>query len=284
VSVRVVDSPALERTWSGSDAPPAWETILGDGLPLTHEVGSAGDHRFRYGPDAFHLSVDGSTILCAPKNGGDMAWRRQLLDTVLFSASFVHGFELLHASAVESEEGVVAFVAASGGGKSSLAAELLRRGMPLFCDDVLALRAGPDGVVCFPAPAVMNVPSAISRRGGLWDVVADMPGEDESWVAVRGASTDARPLAAVYFLDRNAPATRCDDLESGRLQQLLGNAISLPHDLDRARGRFGLFSEVAASVPMRRLSATPGTSPSALADIVEASLGLTDAPMMAVAL
>ncbi len=283
MNVRVVDGATVESAWSGSDGPPAWETVLGDGLPLSHELGRTGDHRFLYGPDTFHLSADASVVLCAPKNGGDVAWRRQLLDTVLFSASFLHGFELLHASAVETDEGVVAFVSSSGGGKSTLAVELLKRGMRLFCDDVLALRSGPRGLLCYPAPAVMNVPSLVSRRGRLWDVVADVPSEDESWVAVREASTNPRPLAAVYLLDRDAESAGCSELTAGGLQQLLANAISLPHDLDRARARFEVFSELAAQVPLRRLTGTPDTTPTALADIVEASLGLADEPMMAVA-
>jgi serine kinase of HPr protein (carbohydrate metabolism regulator) len=40
---------------------------------------------------------------------------------------------------VDSAEGVVAIAGPSGSGKSTLAIELLRRGWPLFADDVLTL-------------------------------------------------------------------------------------------------------------------------------------------------
>src|SRR5205085_6154423 len=105
--------------WSGTPDPPDWETVLGDGRAIRHEVGIAGDHRFSYGSDRFHVSADGGTVLCAVERPDATSWQRQLLDTILFSVSFEKGYELLHASAVEVDNGVVAFVARSGGGKSS---------------------------------------------------------------------------------------------------------------------------------------------------------------------
>ena len=48
--------------------------------------------------------------------------------------------------------GVVAIMAPSGAGKSTLAAELMRRGWPLFADDVLVLD-GPGLAQSSPTPA-----------------------------------------------------------------------------------------------------------------------------------
>ena len=269
----MVAPAALERSWSGTDGPPVWETVLGDGLALEHEIGTGGDHRFRYGSTLFHISAAGDTVLCAPEDRGDPAWQRQLLDTILFSASFVNGFELLHASAVEFPQGVVAFVAPSGGGKSSAASELMRRGMPLFCDDVLAIGETADGVACFPAPPVMNLPEAAASPSELGcTVIAGFPEERELWVALSRPAASPRPLAGVYLLERDAPETGAFELRGPAVLELLRHAISLPHSLARARSRFRLFSTLAESVPVRRLCGGGTADPAALADLVEDSL------------
>jgi hypothetical protein len=267
VSVRLVERAELERAWSGGDSAPVWETVMGDGTSFVHEIGAAGDHRFLYGADAFHLSNDAGTILCAPADPEDAAWRRQLLDTILFSAAFANGLELLHAAAVETDDGVVAFVAGTGAGKSSLAAELVRRGLPLFCDDVLALAVGPEGLLCFPAPPVMSLPGASGAVAGR--VIAGFPREGELWLAPERFAASPRPPAAIYVLDREAGGI---DEVAPTVLDLLPHAISLPHDSARARSRFALFSELAQQVPLRRLH-VDADDPAALADRVEASLG-----------
>jgi hypothetical protein len=269
----MVEQATLERGWSGTDGPPVWETVMGDGVPLEHEIGVAGDHRFRYGSATFHVSTDGGTVLCAPEDPLDAAWQRQLLDTILFSVSFVNGYELLHASAVEWEGEVVAFVAGSGAGKSTLAAELVRRGRPLFCDDVLAIGHGPDGLLCFPGPAVMNLPDAAGAPDALGaSVIATFPDEAERWVAMRETADAPRPLIAVYVLDRGAERPSVVDVPGASVVDLLPHGISLPHDLQRARERFGVFSALAEQVALRRLRSTPDCDPAALADLVETSI------------
>lgn len=283
VTLSLVRPNELERAWSGTDQPPVWRTVLSDGLPLEHEMGKGGDHRFRYGSAAFHLSADSRTLLCAPEDPADPGWQRQLLDTILFSASFANGFELLHASAVEHETGVLAFVAVSGGGKSSLAAELVRRGLPLFCDDVLAIAPAGEGLECFPGPPIMNLPHAGAPAHELGDVIADFPREHEAWVAVRGAATSPLPLAAVYLLDRTADDADLVPSPGRPLLELLAHAIGLPHDFSRARRRFDVFSRVASETPVWRLEASPSTTPADLADLVEQSVAEAGDALMAVA-
>lgn len=144
--------------------------------------GPEGDILFDYGRRAlFHLSADHRVLRCAPAGGTGCAWQRVLLDTILWTVSLLRGFELLHASAVETPAGIVAFVAVSGGGKTSLAAECLRRGAALFCDDILALD-DPDGqVVGHPGPPLMNLPLPLTVESLRQAEVIDYFG-DEKWV------------------------------------------------------------------------------------------------------
>ena len=66
--------------------------------------GADGDVLIRYGHRAFfHLSADRRVLRCAPTERDDPIWQRVLLDTVLWTASLLRGYELLHASAVQTD-------------------------------------------------------------------------------------------------------------------------------------------------------------------------------------
>jgi ferredoxin len=63
--------------------------------------------------------------------------RAAYLATVLPLALQAAGHQLLHASAIDTPEGVIAFCGPSGAGKSTLAAALARRGHPQWADDAV---------------------------------------------------------------------------------------------------------------------------------------------------
>jgi hypothetical protein len=231
----------------------------------------AGDVLICYGHRALmHLSADGRVLRCAPTVQDDPYWQRVLLDTVLWSLSLLRGFELLHASAVETPAGIVAFVAASGGGKSSLAAEYLKRGASFFSDDIVALDDPAGQVVGFPGPPVMNLPLPFDPAEVAAQPIADFG--EERWVEVEPASPAARPLAAVVIVDR-APGheAACSRVEATTLE-LLPHALGMPHLDRRVKRRFELFSRVAATTPVLHLTADPTVPTGVLADLVDAGI------------
>ena len=59
----------------------------------------------------FHLSADHGVLRCAISERGT-AWQRVLLDTVFWTISLLQGFELLHAGAVVTSQGLIALVGA----------------------------------------------------------------------------------------------------------------------------------------------------------------------------
>jgi hypothetical protein len=266
-------SAAVERAWSGPGEGPSWETVFPEGCFVRFQPGKAGDHRLEYGGQtSFHFSPDARTLLCAPADPADPAWKRFLLDTGLWSVSLIRGYEALHASAVELPEGVVAFVAQMGGGKTSLAAEFVRCGNPLFADDVVALRPTDGEVRAYPGPPLMNLALEQSRAGAaeIGTVLATF--DDEAWVAVSNSADEPRPLAAVYLLDRRAGLDDAVKRVEATVLDLLPHSFGFHHLRGRRRTRFEAFAELAASVPVFKLMADTATTPAAIAHLVRRSV------------
>ncbi len=277
VRIALAEPSELRRRFSG-DPVATWETTLADGAGLRYDRGAAGDHRVVYGETVFHLDDAATTVLCAPADRDDAAWQRQLLDTVLFTASFIRGVELLHAGAVVTPRGAVALAGRTGAGKSSLVAELMRRGHRLLSDDVVAVEAAGHAVMAFPGPAVMNLPAGRSDLAEIGvRVVARFDAEDEQWVVVPGAARDASPLAALFVLDPGGPQTGVQAVSDATFLDLAPYTISLPHGRARAQRRFDVLSTLADGVPVNRLSRGPSASPGVLADHFERWLGLRGA-------
>lgn len=196
----------LEAAWSGARDPSLWRGRLGDGRELTIKWGREGDLLFAYGQRArFHLDPSAALLRCAPREAADLGWQRVLVNRVLPNVSLARGREALHASAVQTPLGVLAIAAPSGGGKSTLAVEMMRRGWPLFADDVLVLGRGRNGVEAMPSSPHMNV-----AIGAVDPPPAEELGETlgilngERWIAVRSAARETAPVAAVALLERKA--------------------------------------------------------------------------------
>lgn len=245
-----------------------------DGCAYAMLEGSDGDLLICYGYRAlFHLSADGCTLRCAPVERDDPVWQRVLLDTVLWTASLVRGYEQLHASAVRTPGGVVAFLAASGGGKTTLATEFLRRGSALFTDDILALEQRDGVVIAHPGPAVMNLPHhLVAALNGDATVLGDFG--NEQWVRVRRPTLSPEPLAAVVIVARAVGLdTRLVAAENPVIA-LMAHLVGFPHLTDREQSRFELYASLAATTPVYELTADPSVSTAELADLVGERLAL----------
>jgi hypothetical protein len=264
----------VEAAWAAREPVTAWRSVFGDGQVFSGQQAADRSWRLAYGRDAlFFVSADAGTVLCGPEDPRDAAWQRVLLDAVLMVASIASGFEVLHAGAVETSTGVVAVAAESGGGKSSLVAELVRRGHPLFCDDILVLDRGPDGPRAHPGPPVMNVPRSpehfpVAEIGAVLGTFGD-----EAWVAVRGGARRPRPLAAVCLLERSPDATTQVQRLAASPLHLRAHVRPLRVPVERDRGRFELLADLAETAPVYRVCAGPEVRPDGVADMVEGVLG-----------
>jgi hypothetical protein len=275
---------AIQDGWSGLDAV-GWEGFI-DGAPFVVERGVAGDHRFVHGalPDpggvptpetraVHHLSTDAGVLRCAPSDPSDPSWWRVVLDSVLFTVALLQGYEALHAGAIATPQGAIAVTAATGGGKSTLLAELLGRGLELMADDVLVLESrGTEVPLAHPAPPLMTVPAASSPAGSEAAPAQTICSiEGERWIAV---PVHPEPLAlkALIVLDRrpgSGPGASLRRIESP-LAPLLDALIGFPRSTERQRARFELASVLSQTVGLWRLAASLDTPPDVLADTLSA--------------
>lgn len=136
-----------------------------------------------------------------------------LWGTVYGAVAWLNGLAVLHASAVSTAGGAIAFTAPSGGGKSTMAAMLAREGLPLVCDDTLALAPSSAGPLAIPDAKPLK----------LWTDALELTG-----VAATG------PIHAVPGKHYCQPPTRAD--EPLILRHLVLLATGDKPELEQLRG------------------------------------------------
>jgi hypothetical protein len=104
-------------------------------------------------------------VMPAPGADDDLI-RLYIVGTIMAALLYQRGLLVLHASAVEVKGGVIAFLGASGWGKSSIAAALYARGHGLVADDVAAVDLSKATSTVIPAlPQIKLNPEVASSLG-----------------------------------------------------------------------------------------------------------------------
>jgi hypothetical protein len=129
------------------------EWVLPDGVTWTLFYRKGADYLLRF-PDLadFEVSADGTGVSCWPTPGTDEATvEHMLVNQVLPLALSRQGRLVFHASAVALADGAVAFMGASGRGKSTLTAGFAQGGFRFLTDDGLQLDECEDGYLVRPS-------------------------------------------------------------------------------------------------------------------------------------
>jgi hypothetical protein len=275
VVLELADKGEIDAAWSRAEQPPLWQTVFSDGASYRIERGREGDHLLVYSDRAvFHLDAPRQRLRCAPADMGDHRWQRVLLDDVFYAVSALHGYALLHCGAVATDLGTIAICAGTGGGKTTLTAELIRRGGALVCDDLLAVERTPGGPIAHPAPAVMSVSRTARERdksppGRLLGV---LPGEDELWIEVDRAGVSRGPLTAIFVLSRAAGVEPTARRRRATVIDLLPYAIGIGLAPEHRAGKFQALSDVAEKVPVFDLTIPLDLAPAESAALLESAL------------
>jgi hypothetical protein len=133
--------------------------------------------------------------------------RAYLLGSVFGTLCHQRGITPLHASAIDVADGCVAFVGASGAGKSTSVAALARRGHEIIADDECFLQLGTNGDV-LAWPGISRIRLWEDARAALGfdgpGVEREMQEYNKYYVPVRPPRnpTQSRPLRRVYQLHR----------------------------------------------------------------------------------
>lgn len=141
------------RAQEPSDQEPYYRWDFPDGTPWARFYRSTSGFVLRFpGLADFEVSVDGRHVSCAPAPGTSRAAAEHLyLNQVLPLALSKLGKLVFHASSVEVEGSVVAFVAQAGRGKSTLAASFAVNGYRFLGDDGLHLEPSDQDYLVMPS-------------------------------------------------------------------------------------------------------------------------------------
>jgi hypothetical protein len=184
------------------------------------------------------------------------AYQRAVLPIILQS----RGTEVLHASAVDTNAGVLVFAAFSGTGKSTLAAELREHGYAVWADDAVAWTAHRDGIISAALPFVLRVGNSAKY----------LP------LATRASGVE-RPLAAIIVMERSSAR---DPLLTRIAPSSAALSAVLPHAYcfsmrDRMANRSLIANHLAlvAALPVYRLAFPPRR------EVLSATIALLEATL-----
>ncbi|HTK46679.1 MAG TPA: hypothetical protein VL328_01715 [Gemmatimonadaceae bacterium] len=253
---RVAEGPAPVRPVT-----PLSTTALSDELSVTIARYDGGLRVTYSDTGDFDLTDRGRVITWhSPANADENDARLDVVGTLLPLALHLADRLTLHGSAVAVDSGVIAFLAPSGFGKSTLAMSLAVAGATFVSDDAVPVRV--EGAAVFAAP---GVPSPRFRddvfarfRHVLPAPVAASSGKMTSGfhLADAHAAAEERPLAAVYLLRPVMPADagatrRALVPPSLATMELVRNAkLAKLLWADEAQRLLRLVSEVTRRVPV----------------------------------
>ena len=176
-----------------------------------YSFASAAQYLLRIAGIARYLVTGGREIVVDPEaNALPLDVRAYLLGAIFVVLCQQRGLLPLHASAIAGKSGVVAFLANSGQGKTTLAAHFAQRGFRVLADDVCLIDAAQSAPMVIPtAPWLKLWRNSLENLGrgakGLDRVFSD----DDKYRLPLAPVFEPEPIIKLVFLEDNevSPAT-----------------------------------------------------------------------------
>jgi len=215
----------------------------------------------------FFVSRSGHKINCMPRPEiPSETIQHLLLDQVIPLVINLKGSEALHASAVLTTQGVVAFAGLTGCGKSTVAGSFLQAGYPLLSDDCLPLVEQSQDIYAIPAyPGLRLWEDALEclfGNNGNRKSVAHYTTKQRVCVEKKDGAycNEPQPLKCVYTLGEPSEIQKGDDIVIEALSpldsimELVKCAFRLDiTDRDMLKRQLGFLKKVVSTVSVRRL-------------------------------
>jgi hypothetical protein len=218
--------------------------------PVRIRVGAVADHlpgAIELDPDCFaspaqyllniqgvarYLVTGGCEIVVDPDDAAHaLDVRGYLLGSIFVVLCQQRGLLPLHASAIAGKSGVVAFLANSGQGKSTIAAHLARRGYRVLADDVCLIDATqPDSAMVIPtAPWLKLWRSSLENLGRKADGLDRVFTDDDKYRLPLAPVLTPEPIRKLVFLESNAIASTKVAMEEVPRVQAIPLLMNLTH-------------------------------------------------------
>lgn len=179
----------------------------GGGRPVVSFGRDARGYLLRFhGKADFVIDLAQSSIVCWRRTRASLATvRHLLLDQVMPLVLSRESRLVLHAAAVATPRGAVAFVGPTGSGKSTLATAVAALGFPLLCDDCLVVEPSSGGFLAGSFyPGARLYPDSV-RAVGMAGVPSLSVAQFSTKRRIAGSRLpflgDSAPLARVFMLD-----------------------------------------------------------------------------------
>ncbi len=176
---------------------------------------------------ARYLVTGGREIVVEPDAGAlPLDVRTYLLGSIFVVLCQQRGLLPLHASAIGGRSGVVAFLAHSGRGKSTLAAHLAQRGFDVLADDVCLIDTTQPGtaMVIPTAPWLKLWRNSLENLGRQAEGLERVFSEDEKYRLPLATVLEPEPIRKLVFLEGNeVSATAIEEVSRLEAVPLLMN-------------------------------------------------------------
>ena len=206
------------------------------------------------------FSVADSAIIVEPfPNARESVLRHVVVDTALPRWLAMVGRPTFHATAVESDWKVLAFLGGSGQGKSTLSGAMVANGARWIADDLLLLNM--DGPIVQAIPTIVSTRLRPDSAGALG--IDHREGEIISSRASKRrwdvpAAATSSPLACMFFLDRRAepdgPVTISGITNSTAVGELAGHWLLTDTGAIAPLKFLTTATQLIRTTPMVRLS------------------------------
>ena len=238
-----------------------WPSANGQIWLVFGRIGSEYLLRFP-GIACFSISANFAEIQCFPEPGARADTIRHLfLDQVLPLIVSSRGYLVLHASAVITPVGGIAFLGATGQGKSTLAASFSKEGCPFLTDDCLVLNKEGSRFLAVPSyPSLRLWPEsvfAMSRNPSDYSQVADYSTKKRLRADDQFSFyTEVAMIKRFYILSNNPSGVVIEPL---RPREVIPEMVKFlfvidVNDRTQMKEKFEALSAIAGHCPCYRLA------------------------------